>query len=161
MRSFGLPPARVIEAQDGETFGFGDMTVTAVEIIDHSDPTSLGWLVAARNGATLFDGGDGMFGHYFKAVGAANTVTAAALSIASPLADGRKIYMDADELVQAATDLRADMLIPKHWDLWRNVWLDPQEVVSAAKKAGARFPVVIPRLGAVIKLSPRHGVEAI
>jgi L-ascorbate 6-phosphate lactonase len=160
MHDFGLPPGRIREARGGDVFRFGDMTVTAVEIIDHSDPTSLGWVIAAKSGVTLFDGGDGMYGEYFASVGRDYRITATTLSIAGRIADGRKIYMDADELIQAATDLRTGILIPKHWDLWRNVWLDPWEVVLAAQKVQARFPVLIPRLGEVIKLRPPGATDA-
>lgn len=153
MRGWGLPYERVVEATDGDVFRFGDMTVKAAEIIDHSDPTSLGWLVRANDGPTLFDGGDGMYGDYFARIGAREPVTAATLSVAGLLPDdGRKIYMDADDAVRAAVDLAAAVLIPKHWDLWRNVRMDPWEVVVAAHARRAQFCVHIPRLGEVIRL---------
>jgi len=152
MRSFGLLDTRIVSARHGDSFRFSDITVEAVEILDHSDPTSVGWLVSVDDGPTLFDGGDGMYGDYFKKVAKTHRVSAATLSVAGLTGDGRKIYMDARELVAAAEDLGVDLLIPKHWDLWRNVWLDPWEVVIAAQVARAPFRVHIPRLGEVIKL---------
>jgi len=152
MGGFGFPSDRITAAHEGDTFVFGDMTVEAVTIPDHSDPTSLGWLVSAADGPTFFDGGDSMYGPHFAGL-SSRGVTAAALSIAGQLEDGRKIYMDAADLVQAATDMDADLLIPKHWDLWRNVALDPWEVVTEAQKARAVFGIHIPRLGEVIKMT--------
>jgi len=153
MRGFGLPTNRVVPAKDGDTFTFGDVSVQAAEIVDHSDPTSLGWLVSVAGGPTFFDGGDAMYSreHFVKAA-ARGPIAAAALSIAGLLPDGRKIYMDAADLVRAAEDLGARLLIPKHWDLWRNVAMDPWEVVLAAQARRATFAVRIPRLGEVIRL---------
>ncbi|HOT35610.1 MAG TPA: MBL fold metallo-hydrolase [Candidatus Latescibacteria bacterium] len=155
MRSFKLPETRIMSARHGDSFRFSDITVEAVEIVDHSDPTSVGWLVSVDDGPVLFDGGDGMYDDYFKKVAETRRVSAATLSIAGLTGDGRKIYMDARELVAAAEDLGVDLLIPKHWDLWRNVWLDPWEVVIAAQARRARFRVHIPRLGEVIRLPAR------
>lgn len=153
MLSFGLPPNHVIQAKQGDRFTFGNMTVTAAEIIDHADPTSLGWVVSVADGPTLFDGGDSMYGEYFKEIGRRHRITAATLSVAGPLADGRKIYLDAREIVQAAIDLRVGLLIPKHWDLWRNVAMDPHEVLLAAQAMRVHLGIRIPRLGEVIKLT--------
>jgi L-ascorbate 6-phosphate lactonase len=156
MHDFGLPTERIIEATDGQVFTFGDMTVRAVGILDHSDPTSLGWLVSADDGPTLLDAGDSMYGTHFSAIaevaaGAGHGVDAATLSVAD-LADDRKIYMDPDDLIRAGEDLGLHVLIPKHWDLWRNVWLDPWEVLHAAERHRSQFGVLIPRLGDAIHL---------
>jgi len=153
MLGFGLPPNRVIQAKQGDRFTFANMTVTAAEIVDHADPTSLGWVISVADGPTLFDGGDAMYGDYFAQIGRRHRITAATLSVAGLLADGRKIYMDTREVVQAATDLGVRLLIPKHWDLWRNVAMDPHEVLLAGQAMHAHFGVRIPRLGEVIELT--------
>ncbi len=157
MLGFGFPNDRVTSAVDGDIWTFGDMTVRAAEILDHSDPTSLGYIVSVPNGPVLFDAGDSMYGAHFAKIGESvrktndRNIDAAALSIAD-LAAGRKIYMSSTDLIQAARDLGVRTLIPKHWDLWRNVWLDPWEVVVEAQRENAPFRVHIPRLGEVIKL---------
>ncbi len=153
MLGFGLPADRVTEAVDGDEFPFGDMTVKARKINDFADATSLGWLVSVRNGPSLFDGGDSMYGDCFAAIERSAAVDVATLSVAGPIPeDGSVIYMDADEVVHAALDLGARTLIPKHWDIWRNVQMDPWEVVTAAQKQRADLSVHIPRLGEVIRL---------
>jgi len=160
MLGFGFPKDRIVSAEDGDTWTFGDMTVRAAEILDHSDPTSLGYVITVPNGPVFCDAGDSMYGAHFAKIGVSvresegRSIDAAALSIAD-LAAGRKIYMSSTDLIQAARDLGVRILIPKHWDLWRNVRLDPWEVVVEAQRHNAPFRVHIPRLGEVIKIEAK------
>ena len=152
MHGFGLPADRITQAEDGQTFTFGNMTVNAEKVTDFSDPTALGWVLSVPGGPVLFDGGDALYGPEYTDIGSRYEVTAATLSVAGLLKTGEKIYMDAPDVVNAATDLGADLLIPKHWDLWRNVYMDPWEVVIALHVKREPIGIRIPRLGDVIKL---------
>ena len=155
MLGFGFPPDRVTKAQHADTFTFGDVTITAEKATDFADPTALGWVLAVKDGPALFDGGDCLYGPEYAEIGARHEITAATLSVASLLPDGKKIYMDASDVVDAAVDLGAGLVIPKHWDLWRNVYMDPWEVVVALHVKREPVGIRIPRLGEVIRL----GVE--
>ncbi len=151
MKEFGLPEDRIVTAEDGDVCETGDVTIIAEKLTDFADPAALGWVLSAKDGPTLVDGGDAIYNAEFADIGRRYDVDAATLSVAG-LADGEKIYMDPSEVVLAATDLGADLLIPKHWDLWRNVYLDPWEVVVALMVQRCPIGIHLPRLGGVIKL---------
>ena len=153
MRTFGLPNERIAEAVDGQRFTFGDITVTAARVPDFADPTSLGWIVSVDGGPTLFHAGDGMSGPEYARIAETHEITAAALSVASLLPDGEKIYLDAQDAVIAAEQLDARVLIPIHWDLWRVVQYDPWEIVTTVQQMRSPLVVHIPRLGEAMKLT--------
>jgi L-ascorbate 6-phosphate lactonase len=106
---------------------------------------------------TFFHGGDTRHDEATLApIGERRTIDLAALAFGT---DGVMIdkhtreltrknwYSDGPEVVEAAGALRADRLLPTHWDMWRGLTADPAELVAHARGVDHPARVVIAEIG--------------
>ena len=124
----------------GDTFAVGDLTVRVfgADDPDAEEPVSF---LFEHDAGTFFHGGDSRVADTFSEVGREHDVDVCALAYGSwgfryyPAADEirtREVYMDADDVIEAANALRADRLVPTHWRMWKGLEADPRALSTAA-----------------------------
>jgi len=143
--SWGIKSNRVVALKPGESFSFKDVTVTAWFANDPDAESAISYVIQSGD-IKIFHAGDSKFSESFSKVGASGGVDIAILSLGrNP--SGHKYYMNACDVVEAARDLGAHMLIPVHWDIWRRTREDPELVRCIVQCWGLPLKVVILRLG--------------
>jgi L-ascorbate metabolism protein UlaG (beta-lactamase superfamily) len=104
---------------------------------------------------TLYVGGDSGYDTHFKTIGDKYGPFDLALLECGQYNLGWKlIHMMPEEVLQAAQDLRAEMLLPVHWGkftLGLHAWDESIRRVTAEAKNRA-LPITTPRIGEVIRL---------
>lgn len=110
----------------------------------------------------LFLGGDSGYDTHFKSIGEAHgPFDLALLECGQYNAYWPYIHMFPEEVVEAAKDLKAKVLMPVHWgkfSLAMHTWDEPiSRVVAEAEKQN--FPIVTPKLGETIILNQNKPVQ--
>jgi L-ascorbate 6-phosphate lactonase len=141
---------RIVEP--GDTFDVGDLTVHVRGSHDPDAAEPVSYVVEHESG-TFFHGGDSKPADAFKAIGREFDIDVGVLAFGSQghveLEGGRENvawYMNENEIVAAASDLRLDRLVPTHWDMWRGVCADPKalfELVASYEHPRRLEPVTI------------------
>lgn len=110
----------------------------------------------------LFLGGDSGYDTHFKSIGEAHgPFDLALLECGQYNAYWPYIHMFPEEVVEAAKDLKAKVLMPVHWgkfSLAMHTWDEPiSRIVAEAEKQN--FPIVTPKLGETIILNQNKPVQ--
>lgn len=131
---------RVVSVTPGDAFDVGDLTIRVFGADDPDAEEPVSYLVE-HDAGTFFHGGDSRVAETFHDVGQEYDIDVCALAYGSwgwryyPEADKirtREVYMDADDVVEAASALRADRLVPTHWRMWKGLEADPRALTTAA-----------------------------
>lgn len=127
---FGWPADRLRTIDHGDRLTVNDVTITAVRAYDPGARGANGYVIEAGS-LVLVNMGDSL---WYDEIGdqlAAWSVDAICLSVAhNP--PNETYYMSEVDAVRIARDVRARILIPHHWDLWRWVSLDPRRIQAVA-----------------------------
>lgn len=154
-RGFGWPDSRLRALAPGESTSSNGVTVTAVHALDPHAAGCLGYALQVPDGPTIVNMGDSLF---FDGLGAELRrwrVDVLCVSVAHNPPD-ETFYMSEVDVVRAARDAQARVLMPHHWDLWQWVAMDPRRVGAVApwyapdaRVVPAKFcqPVTIVRQG--------------
>lgn len=151
-----VAPDRRRPVAPGDSFEVGEFTV---HVRAANDPDAEGEVayVVDHPAGTFFHGGDSRPApDVFPAVGAEFDVDLGALAFGSVGyvldreaggATRRRWYMDENEVVEAAAQLRLDRLLPTHGDMWRGMGAEPSALEPHA--VSHRYPRVVerPRVG--------------
>ncbi|WP_165825351.1 MBL fold metallo-hydrolase [Pedobacter yonginense] len=110
----------------------------------------------------IFLGGDSGYDSHFKSIGETyGPFDLALLECGQYNAYWPYIHMFPEEVVQAAKDLKARVLMPIHWgkfSLAMHPWNEPiNRVVAEAEKQ--QFPIVTPKLGETFVLNQNYPVQ--
>lgn len=151
----GLDASRVVEVEPGSSVEVKGLRVRALASGDSNAESAVTYLVETPGG-NLFHGGDTQYFPGLAEIGDRFAVDVAFISVGRA-PRGRRDYMTACEAVKAALDLRARILVPMHYDLWKATREDPQLVEHVARAWRAPVEVVALSLGDSFKLraSPR------
>jgi L-ascorbate 6-phosphate lactonase len=91
---------------------------------------------------TIFHGGDTKPADEFTRIGAEYDIDLGILAFGATgnIADKEtgepvrtKWYSTENEIVQAASDLQLDRLLPSHWDMWKGMTADPKALHHHAR----------------------------
>lgn len=182
LESWGIEPARITELDWWESCGIDEQgmpvaeggavrgfTLTATPARHFSGRGlkrgGTGWasFVLKGEGRTIFLGGDSGYEKHFREIG--EHFGPFDLAILECGQYGRNwpfIHMMPEETVQAASDLRAAVLLPVHWGkftLSLHPWNEPiHRAKAAAEKAG--MPMVTPRIGEVVVINGAYPCDA-
>jgi L-ascorbate 6-phosphate lactonase len=140
--------------EPGETFAVGDLEVSVYRA---NDPDADGPVAYAfeHDAGTFVHGGDARPGDFAR-VANAHDVDVAALAFGSagliPDKETReptdtKWYNDENEVVRAARELRADTLVPTHWDMWKGLTADPRALHDHVRSFDVPHDVRIVEIG--------------
>ncbi|WP_135819643.1 MBL fold metallo-hydrolase [Halostella litorea] len=121
------------EVAEGDTFEVGEFTVH-VEAAHDPDATHPVSYVFEHESGTIFHGGDTKPSDEFDRIGEAYDIDLGILAFGTVgnVPDKRtrepvrtRWYNDENQVVEAASDLRVDRLLPSHWDMWKGLTADP------------------------------------
>ncbi|MFB6138721.1 MAG: MBL fold metallo-hydrolase [Halobacteriaceae archaeon] len=133
-----VPAANRDVVEVGDVLELGDLTVhvRAANDPDALDPVSF---VVEHESGTYVNSGDSRACEAFAEVGEAFDVDVASLTFGTVgrVRDGDETvvadwYADEGTVIENANRLRADRLVPCHWDMWKGVGGRPESLVSHA-----------------------------
>ncbi|WP_126664483.1 MBL fold metallo-hydrolase [Haloterrigena salifodinae] len=130
---YDVTDEQLIEVTEGDSFGVGEFEihVEPAHDPDASHPVSY---VVEHEAGTFFHGGDSKPAAEFDAIGSRYDIDLGALAFGTvgvmPHRETgaptvTKWYNDDNQLLEAASDLRLDRLLPSHWDMWKRLTADP------------------------------------
>ncbi len=113
-------------------------------VFDHCATLWGGWVLTAPGGLRVYHAGDSAYGPFFAEIGSRYPgIDVAMLPVGAyaPRWFMRNMHMDPAEAVQAARDIRAQVIVPMHWGtfwLSREPAMEPIERTRAAWTAAHR-----------------------
>ncbi|WP_267639339.1 MBL fold metallo-hydrolase [Haloarchaeobius amylolyticus] len=122
------------EVTEGDTVEVGGFTVH-VEPAHDPDATHPVSYVFEHEGRTVFHGGDTKPSDEFARLGSEYDIDLGILAFGTvgniPDKETRepvrtRWYNDENQVVEAASDLQLDRLLPSHWDMWKGLTSDPK-----------------------------------
>jgi len=130
-----------VEVAAGEDFEVGSFTVHVVETHDGDAVHPVGY-VFEHDAGTFFHAGDSKPGESFAALGERFDIDVGALAFGAvgnvpeketgePVRT--KWYNDENQIIECASDLRLDRLVPTHYDMWKGMTADPTVLHHHAK----------------------------
>lgn len=160
LEKWGYPAHRMTELYWGEHTTIGDLQVTALTTRHFSGRTfkrntTLWSSFMLKGSKSIYIGGDSGYGRHFAEIGATHGPVDFAI-----LENGQYnqlwpyIHMMPEDVVEAATDLRAAHIIPVHsakFSLANHAWDEP--LVRVTRAADARgMKLITPRIGELVSL---------
>ncbi|WP_224269020.1 MBL fold metallo-hydrolase [Haloprofundus salinisoli] len=128
------------EVSEGDTFEVGEFTVH-VELAADADATHPVSYVIEHDAGTIFHGGDTKPSDAFDDIGEKYDIDLGILAFGSigniPNKETgemvrTKWYSTENEIIEAASSLQFDRLLPSHWDMWRGMTADPTALYKHA-----------------------------
>ncbi|WP_435064930.1 MBL fold metallo-hydrolase [Halobaculum sp. EA56] len=132
---------QLVEVAEGDSFSVGGFDVDVVEVSDADATHPVGYVIRYGD-ATVFHGGDTKPHDGFADLGDEYDVDLAVVAFGSvgrvPDKETRepkrtRWYCDENQAVEIAEALRADRLLPSHWDMWKGLTADPTALHEHAR----------------------------
>lgn len=133
---YALDPEQLGGITPGTSTTIGDIEITAYEGTD-PDASADSTFVFEAAGQTIVHPGDGRPDPTLEQIGTAHDVDLAVVAVGSAgmISDKqtgeltqKTWYNDHNDCVRAASQLRTDVLVPTHWDMWKGLTTDPGTV---------------------------------
>lgn len=140
MTEWGIRNARIKIVKPYQKLQLRDIDIVALSGDDPGDEEAVNYLLQV-DGITVFDNGDSHYSPDYLEVAKKWNIDIAIINF------GKKIYMDTDDIVKTATDLRTKTLIPMHWDLWKNYTEDPARIAKMVKSRNLDMRIEVLRPG--------------
>lgn len=134
----GVSEEQFREVAEGDTVEIGEFTIH-VEVAHDPDATHPVSYVFEHDAGTFFHGGDTKPSEEFARVGEEYDIELGVLAFGTvgmiPDKQTRepkltRWYNDENQVVEAASDLQFDRLLPSHWDMWRGLTADPRALLD-------------------------------
>jgi L-ascorbate 6-phosphate lactonase len=134
---YDLPEA-FREVSEGDSLSIGGVTVHVEPAHDPDASHPVAYAVE-YDGATFFHAGDARPSEAFADVGARREIDLGAVAFGSVgrLPDKRtreptrtRWYNDENDVIEVATQLRLERLVPTHWDMWKGLTADPSALAD-------------------------------
>lgn len=145
-----VPRDRREEIEEGSQFEVGDMTVTVTSAYDPDAEEPVAFLIEHEAG-TFFHAGDSKMSKEFCDIGAEYDIDLGVLAFgtrgrlyypnADETIDSPKIYMNENDVIEAANALQLDRLLPSHYDMWKGTTGDPKSLHDHA--ASFDYPRIV------------------
>jgi len=127
-----VTPAEIETVTEGETIPVGDLSITVgpAHDPDAEEPVSY---VIEHDAGTFVHSGDARPGA-FEELGRQYDIDLGALAFGTVgmipdketgTPERTEWYNDESQVVEAATELQLDRLVPTHWDMWKGLTADP------------------------------------
>ena len=132
--NYDVDDDQLTEVAEGDTLEVGEFTVH-VEFAHDPDSTHPVSYVFEHDSGTVFHGGDTKPHPEFDDLGDRYDIDLGVLAFGvigniDDKATGEPVrtrwYSTENEIVEAASDLRLDRLLPSHWDMWKGMTADPK-----------------------------------
>ena len=147
MREFGIPSERVRRVTPGEAFRIRDVDFRVYGSHDPGEPHAVTFVLTS-GGVSLFVSGDTSDGPALAQVSAENRLDYALLAF------GRTWYMDEEQLLAVARKLRPNVLLPFHWEFWRNHTGDVNRLFEIYYRDPADFKIHLLLIGDSLLMRP-------
>ncbi|SNR32566.1 MBL fold metallo-hydrolase [Halorubrum vacuolatum] len=130
---YDVETEQFLEVAEGDEVRVGEFTVHVVETYDPDSTHPVGYVIEHESG-TLFHAGDSKPSPSFESLGERFDIDLGILAFGSigNVADKEtgepvrtKWYSDENEIIEAASTLELDRLVPTHWDMWKGLTADP------------------------------------
>ncbi|MFB6171390.1 MAG: MBL fold metallo-hydrolase [Haloarculaceae archaeon] len=152
---WGVDPASLHEVAEGDVLEIGEFTVYVEPAHDPDADHPVSFVVDHPTG-TFFHGGDARPSEAFEAIGASYDLDLGVLAFGSAgmILDKEtreptytRWYNDENDVVEAASQLRLDRLVPTHWDMWKGLTADPDAIVDHARSFDRPRSVEVREIG--------------
>ncbi len=163
LRRWGVPDNRITELDWWSETDFQGLQLACVPaqhfsgrgVFDNGATLWASWVIKGEGGSIYFSGDSG-YGPHFKEIGDKyGPFDFAMLECGQYNEKWIEIRMLPEETVEAAIDLRAQVMMPIHWAAFRlafHTWTDPVErVTQRASERGVK--VVVPKIGESLQLA--------
>ncbi|UOG76211.1 MBL fold metallo-hydrolase [Hymenobacter tibetensis] len=162
LRKWGVAPERIKEMNWGDSTSVPGLTVVCTPSRHFSgrgltNRNSTLWSSWVLKSATkrVFYSGDGGYGPHFKAIGITHgPFDLALMECGQYNEDWAEIHMMPEQSVQAAVDVRGNVMLPVHWAAFteaNHAWNDPIERATAAAMR-QHVQIATPQLGEPVTL---------
>lgn len=148
MLSYGLPDDRIRKATPGSIISIGEMELSVFDGYDSDEPGAVTYLIEL-DGIRIFFGGDSRQGPSFDEIGDMGDVDIAILAFGHP-----QFYMTESQLLDTAERLKPKLLLPCHWDIWRNFTGNSLELGRLIERRKPSFEVELLLVGDSIHYLP-------
>ncbi|RQG89807.1 MBL fold metallo-hydrolase [Natrarchaeobius halalkaliphilus] len=135
LTEWNVDEGQLSEVTEGKTVEIGEFTVH-VEHANDSDASHPVSYVIEHDAGTFFHGGDTKPSDEFERIGREYDIDLGVLAFGTVgmVLDRRtRWYNDENQIIEAATALEIDRLLPSHWDMWRGLTSDPKTLHHHAK----------------------------
>jgi L-ascorbate metabolism protein UlaG (beta-lactamase superfamily) len=153
----GFPADRVHRLVAGDTFESQGAAVHVFAGADPNAPEALTYLLELE-GLRLFFAGDSHPTDEFRRVSARFDVDIAFLATAGN-PEGQHWYMDPPELVSVCRLLECGSLVAMHWDIWRELALDPGTVLAAIRSEAPDLSAYVLPCRQRVALTRRNSID--
>ena len=136
-----ISPDQYREVTEGDTVEIGEFTVHVEPAYDPDATHPVSYVIEHEAG-TFFHGGDTKPASEFSDLGSRYDIDLGVLAFGtignipdkeSGAPKRTKWYNDENQIIEAASDLQLDALLPSHWDMWRGLTSDPKVLHHHAK----------------------------
>ncbi|MEY7849908.1 MBL fold metallo-hydrolase [Natrarchaeobius sp. A-rgal3] len=141
LEEWDLDADQFVELTEGDSLEVGEFTVHVEDAYD-PDATHPVSYVFENDAGTVFHGGDTKPSEEFERIGSEYDIDVGILAFGTvgqipdkETGEGKRTrwYSDENQIVEAASDLQLDRLLPSHWDMWRGLTSDPKVLHHHAK----------------------------
>jgi len=150
------------EVSEGTVLEVGEFTVHVVEVNDPDAEHPVGY-VFEHDAATVFHPGDSRPADSFSALGREFDIDLGILAFGTagmiPDKETRepkytKWYSDENQVIEAASALELDRLLPSHWDVWKGLTADPTALHEHAASFDHPRQLELVEIGDRVDLTP-------
>ncbi|SEL72948.1 MBL fold metallo-hydrolase [Haloferax larsenii] len=143
------------EVSEGDTIEIGEFTVHVEPAYDPDATHPVSYVFEHESG-TFFHGGDTKPSDEFTDIGSRYDIDLGVLAFGTVgnIADKEtgepvrtKWYNDENQIVEAASDLDLDRLLPSHWDMWKGMTSDPKVLHHHTKSFAAPRSLELVEIG--------------
>lgn len=145
MQSFGIPDERIRQVSPGDTLTFRDVQLYVYPGYDANEPSAVTFVLAS-GGTKLFISGDTADGPALAEIGSRHSLDYALLAF------GRTWYMNETEMLRVARKLNPRVLLPFHWEFWRNHTGNIAKLFEVYYRDRPNFDIRILLIGDAIRL---------
>lgn len=114
--------------KEGDSFEVGDLEINVLESGDNESRDAVSYLIKNRAG-TILHPGDTLYSDIFKKISKEFHLDIVFLPLGKN-PPGKKFYLEPDDFYRVAKDLKADTVVPIHWDLWQRTYLDATTLIG-------------------------------
>ncbi|MFB6297854.1 MAG: MBL fold metallo-hydrolase [Salinirussus sp.] len=159
LEEYDVAAGQLERVEAGDAVRIGDLTVRVRPAHDPDAVDPVSYLVEHQSG-TFFHAGDARAGG-FGDTGARFDIDLGAVAFGSVgmIPDSEtgeptrtRWYNDENGIIEAATELQVDRLVPTHWDMWRGMTADPSALHDHARSFEYPERIEIVEIGDRIEL---------
>jgi L-ascorbate 6-phosphate lactonase len=156
-RKAGFPEDRIMVLSDGSNVRIGKVSISALHSGDLLAKAPLVYVIEFE-GFRILHAGDSLLTDSFDVIGHRGGVDVAFLATSQNPA-GENWYLQPSDLIEAAHRVGCQVLVPGHWDLWRELAWPPEALLKSLHAEATSRPIVLLPVGRHLLLS-RGGPNA-